>query len=222
MTHPDSHFRKSIVDREENLKLNRQRWGNEQLWSERDRYGYQWAGGVLQCHSSLARLTDRFLRPYLNERYDLKILELAPGAGRFTFELIRYAAYLDLLDMNEACLNICRSRLSYLPLPVRFFRNDGQSCDILEDHDYDLIASFDSMVHVHPDIIAGYVRQLGVRLKSGGILWLDHSGKGPRETGHRTDMTPEKMATFAAEAGLDIIACHFRNDHDCISVARRP
>jgi len=93
---------------------------------------------------------------------------------------------------------------------------------MLESLDYDLIASFDSLVHVHPDIVHGYVRQLADRIVPGGILWLDHSGKGMREQGHRTDMTLEKMAEFAQGVGLEIVKQTFRNDHDCISVLRRP
>jgi SAM-dependent methyltransferase len=101
---------------------------------------------------------------------------------------------------------------------MRFFLNDSQSTEMLDRNDYDLIACFDSAVHMHPEIIRGYVNSLGRRLKQGGILWIDHSGKGPREMGHRTDMTPEKMAGFASEAGLVVLGQPFRNGHDCISI----
>lgn len=138
----------------------------------------------LQANGAIAELADRFLRRFLNGRYDLKILELSPGAGRFTAELVRYAASMDLLDMNADCLAICRERFTYRPLPMRFFQNDGMSCQIITDRDYDLVASFDSMVHMHPDIIQSYVHQLSTKLARNGILWLDHSGKGLRESGH--------------------------------------
>ena len=215
-------MRKSILDLEANLEFNKRRWGDYAAWHDRDRMGYEWAGGVAQLPSKVAWFADKYLRPHTSRRYDLKILELSPGAGRFTLELIRYASCLDLLDMNQACLDICRERFTDWPTPMRFFLNDGRSCAAIEDHDYDLIACFDSMVHMHPNIIYDYVSQLGVRLKSGGVLWLDHSGKGPREAGHRTDITPERMAEFARASSLEVVDQRFRNDHDCVSVLRKP
>lgn len=214
-------MRLSIRDKAANIEFNRRRWGDAEVWSKEDQFGYSWRGGAQQGMAEAARVADRYLRPYLGERYDLKMLELSPGGGRFTHELVRYARALDLLDMNRACLDICRERFKYLPLPIRFFENDGESCAMIEDRDYDLIASFASMVHVHPKIIRGYVRQLGERLAPEGILWIDHCGAGAQDVGHRTDMTPEKMAGFAEEAGLTVIASHFRSKRDVITVMRR-
>jgi len=214
-------MRDSILDPEENLRFNKDRWGNNETWTETDKFGYQWGGGYSQKLYQIARFSDMFLKPYTNNRYDLKILELSPGAGRFTAELIRYAESLDLLDMNEACLDICRDRFKFVPTPIRYYHNDGQSCDMIEDQDYDLIASFDSMVHVHPDIVRGYVLQLATKLKPGGLIWMDHSGKGASDSGHRTDMTMERMTQFAAEANLSVAAQTLRNERDCISVLKR-
>lgn len=216
-------MRESIFDPEKNLEFNRKRWGDRETWETRDRYGYQWGQGVLQANGSMAKAADAYLRPYLPKgRYDLKILELSPGAGRFTSELIRYARSIDLLDMNQACLDLCAERFKVHTAPMRFYLNDGRSCAMIEDTDYDLVACFDSMVHMHPDIIKGYVEQLGQKVIPGGILWLDYSGMGAREGGHRTDMTPDLMARFAADAGLSVVSQTFRNDHDCISVLVRP
>ena len=211
----------SILNVEDNLAFNRKRWGELKAWQGKDQYGYRWGGGYQQNVGQIAEFADRMLRPHTGGRYDLNILELSPGGGRFTAELIRFASRIDLLDMNAACLDICRERLKFYPIEVRYFQNDGQSCDMLDRSDYDLIACYDSMVHMHPDIIEGYVTQLGRRLASGGVMWLDHSGKGARDSGHRTDMTPERMASFAAKAGLQVVSQEFRNASDCISVLRR-
>ena len=214
-------IRRSITDPEENLRFNKDRWGNKENWSATDNFGYQWGGGYEQKLYQTARFADKFLKPYTGNRYDLKILELSPGGGRFTAELIRYAETLDLLDMNEACLDICRERFKFVPTPIRYYLNDGRSCEMIEDQDYDLIASFDSMVHVHPDIVNGYVLQLATKLKPGCLIWMDHSGKGAVETGHRTDMTMELMAEFAKQAQLEVVAQVLRNERDCISVLKR-
>ncbi|MGK2954754.1 MAG: glycosyltransferase, partial [Solirubrobacterales bacterium] len=135
---------------------------------------------------------------------------------------MRYAAEIDLLDMDEASIEACLQRLRPLSLPVNYYVNDGHSCGMLPaSQRYDIIASFDSMVHMPPDVIAEYLRQFTPRLKPDGFMWLDHSGRGARELGDRTDMTPEKMAEIADDSGLRVDTTWFRNDHDCISVLRK-
>jgi predicted methyltransferase len=56
------------------------------------------------------------------------------------------------------------------------------------------------------------------KLKPGGIIWLDHSGKGVSEAGCRSDMTKEKMASIAEANGLFVSAQSYRSPTDCISV----
>lgn len=106
-------MRESISNPDKNVEFNKKRWGDLQGWHEKDQYGYRWAGGVQQSVGGMARFADKFLKPYTNQRYDHSILELSPGAGRFTSEVIRYADSIDLLDMNQACLDICMERFKY-------------------------------------------------------------------------------------------------------------
>lgn len=213
--------RKSIYDKAENLRFNRARWGDRQKWQELDQFGYRWGGGVHQTTGQIAKFADEFLRPFV-PGYENAILEIAPGAGRFTAELVRYGSCIDLLDMNRACLDICYERFRYYPIEIGYYENDGESCDMLPDREYDIIASFDSMVHMHPDVIQTYVAQLAPKLAPGGILWIDHSGKGIKELGHRTDMTAEKIAAVGIAEGLAVLSQRFRNDHDCVSVFSQP
>lgn len=200
-----------------NIAWNRYRWGSKVNWTGKDNYGYQWGGGYKQLNSEATRVSDLFLVPYIKSRYDLKIMELSPGGGRFTAELIRFSRELVLLDMNQACIDICKERFKYYP-NVRYFTNDGISCQMIKENDFDLIASFDSMVHMHPGIIQKYVEQFSKMIKSGGLIWLDHSGRGECKNGHRTDMTDQKIAMIASQNGLNIIAQIFRNNHDCITI----
>jgi len=209
------------MNAEANLEFNKKRWGNYEDWLGKDQYGYRWGNGLQQPNGAIANFADRYLRPHMGDRYDHKILELSPGAGRFTAELIRYAREIHFLDMNEACLEICEERFKYHPLPKKFYKNDGQDCSMIASTDFDFIASYDSMVHMHPEVIEGYVTQLAQRLKIGGLMWCDTSGKGAAEKGHRTDMTAEAMASIAGKYSLEVVSQKFRNDHDCVSVFRR-
>lgn len=204
-------------DLETNLEWNRQRWGQRAGWDNRDSYGYRWDGGYQQTVGQVARLADTHLRPHTDDRYDLNVLELSPGGGRFTMELVRYASALTLVDMNEECLEVCRDRFAYVPTPIDYVLNDGRSLPIT-DRKFDLIACYDSMVHMHPEVIEGYVAQMARLLSPDGLIWLDHSGKGQRDQGHRTDMTDERMRSIAGSNGLEVRSQSFRNDWDCISV----
>jgi SAM-dependent methyltransferase len=209
-------------DPDENLAWNRQRWGDATTWRKLDSLGYQWGGGFEQTPATVAALADRLLRPYVGSRYDLAILEISPGGGRMTAELIRYASRLSLVDLNAAAIDICRERFAVLPIPIEFVVNDGQSLAAVEGGPFDLVACYDSMVHMHPDVIRRYVAQLPALLVDGGTAWLDHSGKGKRSSGARTAMTAELMGGFAADAGLVVNEQVFRNDWDCISVLTKP
>lgn len=211
----------SVHLKSKNLEYNRERWGNLENWRSLDGFGYSWGGNEGKGVSDVAMFADRMLRPHTRKRYDLKALELSPGGGRFTVEIMRYCRSLDLVDMNQACLDICRERFAPLPTPIRYYLNDGTSLRMIEDDDYDLIVCFDSAVHMHPDIIRGYVLQMAELLAPKGRIWIDHSGKGAKQSGHRTDMTPERMVEFATEAGLSVLSQKFRNGHDCISVLER-
>jgi hypothetical protein len=209
------------ADPDENIAWNRQRWGDHGTWRGLDSLGYRWSGGVEQTPATVARLADKFLRPYVADRYDLAILEISPGGGRMTAELVRYATRLSLVDLNAAAIDICRERFGLLPIPIEFVVNDGRSLAGVRGRPFDLIACYDSMVHMHPDVVRGYVLQMTALLADGGMAWLDHSGKGQRSSGARTAMTDELMSQFAAEAGLTATDQVFRNDWDCISVLRR-
>ncbi len=205
----------------ENLAWNARRWGDPEAWIDKDQYGYRWGRGVQQKFNSVVGISEKFLLPYLGNRRDLSVLEIAPGAGRFTTELLRVGHQFYLVDLNKACIDLCRERFKYYP-NITYFVNDGVSLSMIPDDSVDLAVSFDSLVHVEPAIIERYVEQLVRKVRPGGLIWLDHSGKGHKDLGHRTEMTDEKMKLFASRFGLLLIAQHYRNDHDCISVLKRP
>jgi SAM-dependent methyltransferase len=212
-----------LEDPSGNVEWNRRRWGQEAGWQAHDHFGYRWGSrAYVHTSSSVAKFFDTHLRPYTGGRYDLDVLEISPGAGRSTVEIIRYANTLALVDLNEAPIEICRERLKYYPNEITYHVNDGQSLECVADREFDLVASYDSMVHVHPDIVRGYIRQSIPLLRGGGVIWMDHSGKGARETGKRSSVTAEMVAGWAVESGLELLTQIWSNDWDCISVLRKP
>lgn len=204
-----------------NVAWNRERWGQPAGWNTHDQFGYRWGGGVQQRASGIAKLADDHLRPFVQDRYDLRVVELSPGAGRFTVELIRYAASMTLVDLNQAAIDVCRERMRFYPTPITYHTNDGISLPMVGDGATDLLACYDSMVHMHPEVVRRYVNEAARVLDRGGIAWLDHSGRGQTDAGHRSAMTAELMAEFAADAGLGLLDQRWRNGWDCISVLEK-
>jgi 2-polyprenyl-3-methyl-5-hydroxy-6-metoxy-1,4-benzoquinol methylase len=208
---------KHLSDEEINLQWNKATWGDINQWKDVLRYGYYWPGGTNQKNNIVTQVAEKYLHPHLGGRRDLKIMELAPGGGRFTTELIRLSREMHLVDYSESCIEVCRERFKYFP-DVKFYVNDGKSVDVVPDSDFDLIASWDSMVHVATSILEKYVASFIPKLVKGGIIWIDHSGKGVYAPGSRSDMTKEKMASIAEAHGLFVAAQYFRSAIDCVSV----
>jgi cyclopropane fatty-acyl-phospholipid synthase-like methyltransferase len=123
--------------------------------------------------------------------------------------------------MNQTCLDICAERFKYYPIEINYYLNDGRDCSMVSEKLYDLIATFDSMVHVHPDILHGYFEQWAKLLAPSGILFVDHSGKGIKTSGFRTATTDKMAQKWVEDSGLVLLDQHFRNDHDCITIARK-
>jgi hypothetical protein len=144
------------ADADSNIEWNVKRWGQEAGWTEHDSFGYQWSSGqTVHTAARIASFMDEHFRPYLDGRYDLDILEISPGAGRVTVELIRYAKTLTLVDLNEVPIDICRERLKYYPNDVIYIVNDGKSLAAASGRAYDHVVSYDTLVHVHPDLVRG-------------------------------------------------------------------
>ena len=202
------------------IAWNQDRWGTRAGWAA-DNWGYAYAqpGRTDIDYTGVSRLADQYLRPWLQGQRPA-VLEVAPGAGRFTVELLRYADTLHMLDLNAVCLDICRERFSWYN-HITYWQNDGTDCAMLPDAHFDLVASYDSLVHAEPEVIRAYLVNLRPKLRPGAILWLDHSN-GACSRGYRSAMTAALMQEFAAAAGYRVLAQYWYDDRDCISVLQEP
>jgi cyclopropane fatty-acyl-phospholipid synthase-like methyltransferase len=218
---------------ERNLDENRRRWGERASWEGDLQYGLKWSD---QTHCRV--VADAYLHPFLPKRAvgddetageAFDVLEIAPGAGRFSLELLRIARSLTFVDLSAACIELCRQRFRSLP-NARFFVNDGSSLGMLEDEAFDLIASWDSFVHIDREVIALYVEQFPAKLRRGGLAWIHHAAHGRTEEGWRSDMTAALMREYAERNGLLVRAQIFRSlvrepaarYDDCVSILVRP
>jgi hypothetical protein len=76
--------------------------------------------------------------------------------------------------LSEKCIDACRDRFAAVKY-AQFFTNDGRSLAAAQDHRFDLIFSFDSLVHADYDVLASYVPEMLRKLSAGGVAFIHHS-----------------------------------------------
>jgi SAM-dependent methyltransferase len=116
-----------------------------------------------------------------------RILEIAPGYGRWTHFLKELCDDMVIVDLAQACIDHCAERFAD-DAHVTGYANDGKSLAMVEDDSIDLAFSFDSLVHVERDVIDAYLGQLATKLTANGIGFIHHSNMGiygPAEWEHR-------------------------------------
>lgn len=155
--------------------------GNLQTWDQQHHWvrdGDEWDGqarfaGVLYEDWKRA-LVEHFLVP--NTSPDACVLEIAPGHGRWSAILAERCKELTLVDLSPSCIAFCKSRLSSFE-HVRYFTTDGKTLAGVADDSIDFLWSFDSFVHMSPDVIQAYLCEARRVLRPGGKAILHHAGR---------------------------------------------
>jgi len=137
-----------------------------------------------------------------------RILEIAPGFGRWTHYLKYYCNELWAVDKSSACIEACQQRFASVS-HVRCVLNDGRSLSMIPDLSLDFVFSFDSFVHPDRDIIEVYLRQLRAKLKIGGKGFIHHSNFGEYANSPR-ERLPEVLAKPLIKAKI-LDWAHHRN-----------
>ncbi len=140
------------------------------------------------------------------------VLELAPGHGRNTEFLRKVAKTIHLVDVNQSCLDACRSRFGHEREGCSFVYHltDGTDLPGIADASITFGYSWDSMVHFEKQVCRGYIREFGRVLAPGGRAFLHMSNCGEinpdsdfsANPGSRSDMSTSLLTIYAADAGL--------------------
>src|SRR4051794_20473121 len=150
------------------LKWNEAIWNGSYDWSTAgEEWSTGWGGSEAQWFGSLYPRLHRWL-PCIN------IAEIAPGFGRWTKFLIPMCRHYAGIDMSDQCINSCRTKFGQIE-DRSFFQNNGKSLDMISDNHWDLVFSFDSLVHVELDIMEEYIPQTIKKLRLGGVAFIHHS-----------------------------------------------
>jgi hypothetical protein len=128
------------------------------------------------------------VRHFLSAR---RIIEIAPGYGRWSAFLIPQCDEYVGIDSAESCIENCKTRFSGTDY-AHFYVNDGRSFG--KDHSIDFVFSFDSLVHVEAEIIDAHLAELARVLADDGIGFLHHSNLGAHLKALRLSRVLQKYA----------------------------
>jgi 2-polyprenyl-3-methyl-5-hydroxy-6-metoxy-1,4-benzoquinol methylase len=134
------------------------------------------------------------------------ILEIGPGAGRWTETLASLADSLILVDISKKCLELCKERFKNHH-NVKYDLTEG-TLDFIQDNSVDYIWSYDVFVHINPKDIRSYLHDIQRILKPRGYSIIHHSGQydtKTREKGFRSYMTGELFASWVNENGMKLV-----------------
>ena len=165
---------KSFVDLPSHTVNENKRLWNNYDWSEE---GEEWTNEVrkykgIEPEQWKRQLINEIMLKYLKN--DSEILEIGPGAGRWTEHLNKIAKKLILADISQKCLDVCEERFqSDHNIEYKLIEN---GLDFLEDNSIDHIWSYDVFVHINPSDIKKYVKDFQRILKPDGIAIIHHSG----------------------------------------------
>jgi SAM-dependent methyltransferase len=172
------------------------------------------------------RLVNQMMKKYIREKS--AILEIGPGAGRWSEILLNLANRLVLADISPKCLSICKERFRESKIVEYHLINDR--LDFLGKESINYIWSYDVFVHINPTDIRNYLSDFQRILKPGGIGIIHHADKYSSERharvkGYRSYMNAELFAKIVKEFQMEILEQNFELSHipgDVISVFSKP
>jgi ubiquinone/menaquinone biosynthesis C-methylase UbiE len=172
---------------------------NKEIWE-----AWDWgAGGDEWTHSlewkqSLIRCVLTAMIPEHSS-----ILEIGPGAGRWTEALLERASSYLGIDISSACVAHCRERFAAEPR-ARFVVGSGRDLAASPDASVDALWSFDVFVHINRAEVEEYAREFRRVLRPGGIGIIHHGAVGGALGGWRSNLTGAEMASILEQQDLKI------------------
>ena len=172
------------------IDWNKQTWDGRYDWKQRgEEWSESWGGSDMQWFGAILPRIHQFVPTD-------RILELAPGYGRWTKYLKGLCGELEVVDLSEECVDACKERFRNSS-NIKYWVNDGRRLDMIQDASINFCFTFDSLVHCEEEIIDGYLEQLSRKLTPDGVAFIHHSNIGAfPELIARRNITPRKLAVL--------------------------
>ncbi len=145
-------------------------WGKYSWPEEGAEWSRNWGDVDTHWHATILPRIRRFIPTN-------RVLEIAPGHGRWSSYLIDCADEYIGVDLSSECISACQDRFAEAR-HATFVVNDGKSLAAVADGSISFAFSFDSLVHVEIDVIEAYLVELSRKLSADGIAFIHHSNLG--------------------------------------------
>jgi ubiquinone/menaquinone biosynthesis C-methylase UbiE len=173
-----------------------------QSWDWSSGQGEEWTPSEEWKRSLIDEVMRANLKPQTT------ILEIGPGAGRWTESLQSLAGRLILVDLSDRCIEYCRRRFAQAD-NMEFHVNDGRSLTAVASNSVDGVWSFDVFVHIAPPDVDAYIAEIARVLRAGGRAVIHHAKAGREDgaadIGQRSNMTSAQFAAMVDKHGLSIV-----------------
>ena len=150
------------------LAWNKTTWDGAYDWSQ---HGHEWSN---TWGSSQAMFFASLLPRIAAVLPARTVLEIAPGHGRVTAMLLPFCTDFHGIDLSAQCVRFCQTRFA-ANANASFHNNDGLSLAAVAQHRFNLVFSYDSLVHADLPVFEAYIPQIIALLAPGGIAFLHHS-----------------------------------------------
>jgi SAM-dependent methyltransferase len=135
---------------------------NAEIWDNWD-----WAAGGDEWTPSEAwktSLVEQVLKPRVPQ--GSVVVEIGPGAGRWTEHLIPRAAGYTGIDLSKTCVEVCSKKFA-AAAQASFRCNDGNNLPGVADGSVEVIWSFDVFVHINLVDIGSYLEEFPAGAEAG-------------------------------------------------------
>jgi 2-polyprenyl-3-methyl-5-hydroxy-6-metoxy-1,4-benzoquinol methylase len=159
---------KIMNEQKQDVEWNRRIFDVVQDWGRMgEEWSDAWGGSKSQWYGSILPRIHAFIPAK-------KILEIAPGFGRWTKFLISNCDTYIGVDLAQKCVDHCKKAFSGFD-HADFYIGNGYDLTMVESDSSDFVFSFDSLVHVEIDVIKSYIQEVLRVLTIDGIAFIHHS-----------------------------------------------
>jgi SAM-dependent methyltransferase len=174
-----------------------------------------------------------FIRSVLQREIPLEqdILEIGPGAGRWTEPLLERARRYIGIDISSTCVDHCRARFGN-DARATFTVGSGRDLAAVANNSIDAIWSYDVFVHINAAEVESYVDEFARVLRPTAVAVIHHGGVGGAQGGWRSNLTASALEEMLRRRGLllersfdhwaDDSTVHSLTYGDRIAVIRKP
>ena len=191
--------RTDILRKKNNLPGLNSRSANKFIWEHWDwsALGDEWT----PSSEWKASVVKTFVEPYFKGG---AILEIGPGAGRWTEYLVPGADHFIGIDISETCVRECQTRFANCR-NAAFKIGNGRDLRMIGDNSIDRVWSFDVFVHINREEFESYIGELARILRAGGIGAIHHGSSGGSDGGWRSNATTAQVREYLAKNHFQVV-----------------